>query len=119
MLLLKSVWLLASAAPVLSALYHNPIELPSTIYDYVVVGAGVGGGVVASRLAEHGDKRVLLIEAGPDDQGMENVAVPYLSATLSPNTAIDWNYTTIPQAGLSGRTIDYPRGRLLGGSSSI
>ncbi|KAI0046899.1 GMC oxidoreductase, partial [Auriscalpium vulgare] len=119
MLLLKSVWLLASAAPALSALYYDPTELPSTIYDYVVVGAGVGGGVVASRLAEHGDKRVLLIEAGPDNQGLENVAVPFLCTTLSPDTAIDWNYTTVPQAGLSGRTIEYPRGRLLGGSSSI
>ena len=53
------------------------------------------------------------------DSGVLAIHVPYLAYTLQPNTAYDWNYTTTPQSGLNGRTIPYPRGRVLGGSSSI
>ncbi|KAI0040462.1 GMC oxidoreductase [Auriscalpium vulgare] len=117
-MLVFSAVLLTFGYPALGALYSNPTDLPSTSYDYVVVGAGVGGGVIAGRLAELQNVRVLLIEAGPDNRGLEAVAVPFLCTTLSPNTVYDWNYTTTPQTGLFGRSIAYPRGRLLGGSSS-
>ncbi|KAI0040465.1 GMC oxidoreductase [Auriscalpium vulgare] len=110
---------LSAANPILAALYTRPSDLLKTTYDYVVIGAGVGGGVVASRLAAHRDVRVLLIEAGPIDGGFEGVAIPFMCPTLSPNTSVDWNFTTVPQHGLLGRVLDYPRGRLLGGSSSI
>lgn len=51
--------------------------------------------------------------------GVLAIQVPYLYIMLQPNTAYDWNYTTTPQLGLDGRVIPYPRGRVLGGSSSI
>ncbi|KAH9054134.1 aryl-alcohol-oxidase from pleurotus Eryingii [Lactarius vividus] len=106
--------------PVLGAVYTNPSQLPSSNkYEYVVIGAGVGGSVVASRLSEDPCKRVLVIEAGPSDVGIEAVQIPFFCVSLSPNTPLDWNYTTVAQAGLGGRTVLYPRGRLVGGSSSI
>ncbi|KAH9030465.1 aryl-alcohol-oxidase from pleurotus Eryingii [Lactarius hengduanensis] len=106
--------------PALGAVYTNPFQLPSSNkYDYVVIGAGVGGSVIASRLSEDPCKRVLVIEAGPSDVGIEAVQIPFFCVSLSPNTPLDWNYTTVAQAGLNGRTVPYPRGRLVGGSSSI
>ncbi|KAI0040461.1 GMC oxidoreductase [Auriscalpium vulgare] len=119
MLLLSLLALTLHSAPALGTLFTDPSQLPRTNYDYVVVGGGVGGGVVASRLAESPGTRVLLIEAGPDNEGLEAVAAPFLCTTLSANTFVDWNYTTVPQNGLLGRVLSYPRGRLLGGSSSI
>lgn len=100
--------------PALGAVYTNPFQLPSSNrYDYVVIGAGVGGSVIASRLSEDTCKRVLVIEAGPSDVGIEAVQVPFFCVSLSPNTPLDWNYTTVAQAGLNGRTVPYPRGRLV------
>ncbi|KAH9177980.1 aryl-alcohol-oxidase from pleurotus Eryingii [Lactarius sanguifluus] len=103
----------------LGAVYANPFQLPPNKYDYVVIGAGVGGSVIASRFSEDPCKRVLVIEAGPSDVGIEAVQIPFFCVSLSPNTPLDWNYTTVAQAGLNGRTVPYPRGRLVGGSSSI
>ncbi|KAI0275179.1 aryl-alcohol-oxidase from pleurotus Eryingii [Gloeopeniophorella convolvens] len=109
-----------STPHVLGKLYTDPSQLPaSNLYDYVVVGAGAGGAVVATRLSENPHVKVLVLEAGVNNEGLENVAVPALLSTLSPNTPIDWNYTTTPQAALNNRVIPYPRGRLLGGSTSI
>ncbi|KAH9915159.1 aryl-alcohol-oxidase from pleurotus Eryingii [Epithele typhae] len=110
------------------ALFSDPAQLPShKTYDYIVVGAGPGGGTVASRLSENPKTQVLLIEAGPErvfsiihrDTNVLNIHVPYLGYTLNPNTPYDWNYTTTPQAGLDDRVLTYSRGRVLGGSSSI
>ncbi|KAI0058477.1 aryl-alcohol-oxidase from pleurotus Eryingii [Artomyces pyxidatus] len=109
--------LFGSFVAVSGALYNDPADIPHTVYDYVVIGAGVGGGVVARRLAD-ARYRILLIEAGPSNQGLLDVEVPFFCTNLSPDTTIDWNYTTIPQAGLGNRVVAYPRGRLLGGSSS-
>ncbi|KAI9432750.1 aryl-alcohol-oxidase from pleurotus Eryingii [Lactarius indigo] len=106
--------------PALGAIYTNPSQLPlSNKYDFVVIEAGVGGSVVASRLSEDPRMKVLVIEAGPSDVGIEAVQIPFFCVSLSPNTPLDWNYTTIAQASLNGRTVPYPRGRLVGGSSSI
>jgi choline dehydrogenase len=88
-----------------------------TPYDYVVVGGGTAGSVVAARLTENPDVRVLLLEAGPAD-GPETMSVPGAWPTLI-GSAVDWGYSTVPQRGLGGAVIPYPRGRVLGGSSAI
>ena len=86
-------------------------------FDVVVVGAGSAGCALAARLSEDPSLRVLLLEAGGSDDVLE-VQVP---AALSKvwRTRRDWNYTTEPQPALGGRRLFWPRGKLLGGSSSI
>ncbi|KAF8665591.1 hypothetical protein AX16_000048 [Volvariella volvacea WC 439] len=101
-----------------SAIFNSPDELVTNTYDYVVVGGGNAGAVVAARLTENPDRRVLVLEAGGSDEAVLP-QIPLLGALLSPRTIYDWNYTTTPQQGLNGRIIDYPRGRVLGGSSTI
>ena len=87
------------------------------MYDYIIVGGGSAGCVLASRLSEHPDSRVLLLEAGPPDTADE-IHIP-AAVNLLFQTAYDWNYQTIPQDRAGGRSIYWPRGRVLGGSSSI
>ncbi|KAI0672565.1 aryl-alcohol-oxidase from pleurotus Eryingii [Trametes maxima] len=106
--------------PAHAALVTEPEALCATkSYDYIVVGAGPGGCVLARRLTEDPHTTVLVIEAGPSDIGVLPIEVPLLARQLQPNTAYDWNYTTVPQAGLDGRVVSYARGRILGGSTSI
>jgi choline dehydrogenase len=85
--------------------------------DVVVVGAGSAGCAVAARLTEDASLRVLLLEAGGSDDVLE-VQIPAASYKVW-RTRRDWNYTTEPQPGLDGRKLFWPRGKLLGGSSSI
>jgi choline dehydrogenase len=87
------------------------------VYDYVIVGAGSAGCVLASRLSENPDSRVLLLEAGPPDTADE-IHMP-AAINLLFQTAYDWNYQTVPQDRAGGRSVYWPRGRVLGGSSSI
>ena len=88
------------------------------IFDYVVVGAGSAGCVLANRLSADPAARVLLIEAGGSDRyAWVHVPVGYLHCMGNPRT--DWLYRTEAEAGLGGRAIAYPRGKLLGGCSSI
>jgi choline dehydrogenase len=87
------------------------------VYDYVIVGAGSAGCVLASRLSENPDSRVLLLEAGPPDTADE-IHIP-AAVNLLFQTAYDWNYQTVPQDRAGGRSIYWPRGRVIGGSSSI
>jgi choline dehydrogenase len=87
-------------------------------YDYIIVGAGTAGCVVASRLSEDADVSVLLLEAGGvDDYHWIHVPVGYLYCIGNPRT--DWCMKTEAEAGLNGRALAYPRGRVLGGCSSI
>jgi choline dehydrogenase len=86
-------------------------------FDVVVVGAGSAGCALAGRLTEDPSLRVLLLEAGGSDDVLE-VRVPAALYKLW-RTRRDWNYTTDPQPGLGGRALFWPRGKLLGGSSSI
>lgn len=87
-------------------------------FDYVIVGAGTAGCVLANRLTEDPDVSVLLLEAGgKDDYHWIHVPVGYLYCIGNPRT--DWLYKTQAEAGLNGRSLSYPRGRVLGGSSSI
>ncbi len=86
-------------------------------FDYVVLGAGSAGCVIAHRLSEDPDCRVLLVEAG-DAATHPFVSIPGAAAALE-GTNIDWAFRTVPQRNLNDRRIDYPRGRCLGGSSAI
>ncbi|KAJ7083904.1 aryl-alcohol oxidase-like protein [Mycena epipterygia] len=81
-------------------------------------GWGNGGNVVANRLSENPDFNVLVLEAGGSNENVLDIIVPFFCAQASPFTPQDWNYTTTPQTGLNGRSIPYPRGFVLGGSSS-
>ena len=87
------------------------------MHDYVIVGAGSAGCVLANRLSEDPDVRVLLLEAGGRDRGL-NIRIP----AAFPNqfhTKLDWDYSTEPEPHVDGRSLYIPRGRSLGGSSSM
>jgi choline dehydrogenase len=96
----------------------TPTKLVSAAesFDYVVVGAGSAGCVVASRLTEDPSVRVLLLEAGPEDS-VDAIRIPALFSTLF-GTGVDWDYRIEPQAHYGGSEL-YPRGKTLGGSSAI
>jgi choline dehydrogenase len=86
-------------------------------YDYIVVGAGSAGAVIANRLSADARNRVLLLEAGPAGHPWSRVPIGY--ARLLTNPAANWCYASEPEANTKGRKLPVPRGRLLGGSSSI
>ena len=87
-------------------------------FDYIIIGAGTAGCLLANRLSADKNKRVLLIEAGrKDDYHWIHIPVGYLYCIGNPRT--DWLYKTEADAGLNGRSLIYPRGKVLGGSSSI
>jgi choline dehydrogenase len=87
-------------------------------YDYIVVGAGSAGCIVAARLSEDPTIRVLLVEAGGSDGGLM-LSMPAALPFVYQNTKISWGYQSGPEPHLDGRTIDEKRGKLIGGSSSI
>jgi choline dehydrogenase len=90
----------------------------STNFDYIIIGAGTAGCLLANRLSADATKRVLLIEAGrKDDYHWIHIPVGYLYCMGNPRT--DWLYATEAEAGLNGRALRYPRGKTLGGCSSI
>ncbi|MDB5743089.1 MAG: choline dehydrogenase, partial [Polaromonas sp.] len=90
----------------------------SQAFDYIIIGAGTAGCLLANRLSADASKRVLLIEAGrKDDYHWIHIPVGYLYCIGNART--DWLFNTEPDAGLNGRTLRYPRGKALGGSSSI
>ncbi len=87
-------------------------------FDYVIIGAGTAGCLLANRLSADPKRRVLLVEAGgSDNYAWIHIPVGYLRCIGNPRT--DWRFRTEPEAGLHGRDLLYPRGKVLGGSSSI
>ena len=92
--------------------------MTDTTFDYIIIGAGTAGCLLANRLSADATKRVLLIEAGrKDDYHWIHIPVGYLYCIGNPRT--DWLYNTEPETGLNGRALRYPRGKTLGGCSSI
>jgi choline dehydrogenase len=98
--------------------YSNELYAMHTPFDYIIVGADTAGCLLANRLSADPGKRVLLIEAGRrDDYHWIHIPVGYLYCIGNART--DWLYQTEPDIGLNGRTLRYPRGKTLGGCSSI
>src|SRR5579871_3708105 len=87
-------------------------------FDYIVVGAGSAGCVLANRLTADGKSSVLLLEAGPEDKHMW-IHIPLGYGRLFKEKTVNWMYQTEPEPGLNGRQVFQPRGKVLGGSSSI
>ena len=87
-------------------------------YDYIVIGAGSAGCVVANRLSANPNNSVLLLEAGPADNNMW-IHVPAGMQRVFANASINWQYFTEPEPGLKGKKVYWPRGKTLGGSSAI
>ena len=87
-------------------------------YDYVIVGGGSAGCVLANRLSADPDNRVLLLEAGGSGRN-PLYRVPLIAGKLSRNHFGDWNYQTEPEAGVNGRRVDWPRAKMLGGCSMV
>jgi len=87
-------------------------------YDYIIVGAGSAGCLLANRVSADSDRRVLLLEAGGRDNWIWfHIPVGYLFAIGNPRS--DWCFKTEPEEGLNGRSLNYPRGKVIGGSSAI
>ncbi|KAJ8078272.1 hypothetical protein PM082_000478 [Marasmius tenuissimus] len=95
------------------------LAVPTSGYDYVVIGGGPGGLTVASRLAEDDNVSVLVLEAGPNAEALEEVFVPGLIGAGQSLTTLNWAYKTTPQTHLDNRTLTVRAGKALGGGSTI
>src|SRR5258707_6959396 len=100
---------------------NNPISNTAPLegeYDYIIVGAGSARGLPGNRLSADPATRVLLLEAGGNDNWIWfHIPVGYLFAIGNPRA--DWMFKTEPEEGLNGRSLNYPRGKVIGGSSAI
>lgn len=87
-------------------------------FDFVVVGAGSSGGPIVDRLTASGRYRVLLLEAGPDDTSRW-LSIPFGFTKTVRDPQLNWSFVTEPEAQLDGRRVDWPSGKVIGGSSAI
>lgn len=115
---LKACLLLQLILPISAVIQESFTALPKVSYDFVIVGGGTAGAVLANRLTENPRWNVLVLEAGPSNEGVLDSIVPNYSFNLQ-STIYDWNYTSTPQPGLNNRRVAIPRGHILGGCSSI
>ncbi|KAJ6551667.1 aryl-alcohol oxidase, partial [Mycena capillaripes] len=109
---------LAHLAPCFCKIYEDVAQLPGLSYDFVIVGGGAAGNVVANRLTENPKFSVLVLEAGLSNEGVIDSIVPFLVENLLAQPIYNWNYTTAPQPGLNGRNIANPRAFILGGCTA-
>jgi choline dehydrogenase-like flavoprotein len=91
---------------------------PSQYFDYIIIGAGASGCVLANRLSQHPQTTVCLIEAGGSDSS-SRVQIPAGTITLYKSKKFSWNYYSVPQKQMNNRRLHCPRGKVLGGSSSM
>ncbi|KAI0035314.1 aryl-alcohol oxidase [Vararia minispora EC-137] len=104
----------------LAAIHVTPSTLPSLTFDFVIIGGGPGGSVVANRLTEDPNVTVLLLEAGGSQViASTHLILPLFVVFLASPSPRDWNYSSIPQKGLDNQTLFVPRAKILGGCSSI
>ncbi|WP_218089771.1 GMC family oxidoreductase [Rhodohalobacter halophilus] len=97
----------------------NPDQKIARLYDYIIVGAGSAGAIVAARLSEDPDKEVLLLEAGPEDNSYWSKIPLGFAKILFNEKYMRWNHQTENEPGLKNNTYPLPHGKLLGGSSAI
>ncbi|KAJ6449335.1 alcohol oxidase [Mycena sanguinolenta] len=117
--MLIPLFVLSLAGECFAKIFEDVSDLPGLEYDFVIVGAGTAGNVVANRLTENPNFSVLLLEAGVSNEGVIDSIVPFLITNLVSGPNIyEWNYTTTPQVGLNNLSIPYPRAHILGGCSS-
>ncbi|EIN14580.1 aryl-alcohol oxidase precursor [Punctularia strigosozonata HHB-11173 SS5] len=112
---LPGISLLGLVISAFAKIYEDVSALPTREFDFVLTYVGFTD---TTRLTENSAVSVLVLEAGASNQNILDSEVPFLASNLW-GSLYDWNYTTVPQVGLDNRTIGYPRGKLLGGSSSI
>lgn len=105
---------IVGASPLLASMTQSA----RTEFDFVIVGAGSAGCVLANRLSADASIRVLLLEAGGPDNDNPAITTPGRWVSLI-GSAYDWGYTTEPEAGLANRRLTFPRGKVFGGSSAI
>ncbi|KAF8972090.1 hypothetical protein BDZ97DRAFT_1901272 [Flammula alnicola] len=101
--------------PSQSVILTQVSQLQTLTFDYIIVGGAYAFGHKITKLTSSS----LCIPSSASDQGMIQLQAPFIAPQAAPHTAVDWNYTVIPQSGLQERTFPYPRGRVLGGTSSI
>jgi choline dehydrogenase len=112
--------------PLTYSTVQTPTRAPSCLaeartrknYDYIIIGAGTAGSVLASRLSEDPNVSVLVLEAGDDHRGVLETKIPLTFGKLF-HTKNDWDYYTVPQSKVANRELYWPRGRIIGGSSSM
>ncbi|KAK0479236.1 aryl-alcohol oxidase precursor [Armillaria novae-zelandiae] len=115
--ILFTLLILCSSA--LGAIYKRFEDLPTRNFDFIIIGGGTAGNVLANRLTENAHISVLVLEAGGSTTDVLLSEVPFFCVGATPGTPLDWNFTTTEQPGLNGRSIPFPRGFGLGGSSAV
>ncbi|CAK5270685.1 unnamed protein product [Mycena citricolor] len=96
--------------PSQASIYSGPSAINDLKHspDFIIVGGGTAGSVVANRLSENPNVTVLVLEAGISNVGILNIEVPFYCVQASPQTSVDWNFTTVPQSALNNRSVAYP-----------